>query len=241
EPRASARLALLGFAVLCCAVSAWAQFAALPQAETPEEFDAYLRVLDGKTPAAVTAAGDAFLKGWPASGLRAHVYELELEAYRAMGDADKAIAAGEASLRLAPDNLVVLVNLAGVLANGTREEKRLARAEECARRAIAVAATLRVPRFIPPAEWEESSARWNSQAHAALGLVANARGDTATAIAEFEKAIAQAPHPDGTQYYRLGLLYRAVGKSAEAKRAFERAAEAGEAEIRARAERELRR
>lgn len=206
----------------------------MPQAESPEEFDAYLRVLDAQSPAGVVAAGDAFVADWPSSGLRAHVYELELEAYRAMGDASKAMAAGEASLRLAPDNVVVLANLADVLANGAHDAKRLARAEECARRVIAVTATLRIPKFISPAEWESSSSRWNSQAHAALGMVANARGDTSAAIREFETAVAMAPGPDGTQYYRLGLLYRAAGRNEEAVRALRRAAEAGDAEIRRR-------
>src|SRR5580704_18529327 len=93
---------VLGMLAASCA----AQFTPLPQADSPEEFDSYLSVLDERTPAATIAAGDAFVHAWPASPLRGHVYELEFEAYRRLGDAGKAIEAGEKSLAAAPDNLI---------------------------------------------------------------------------------------------------------------------------------------
>ncbi|HZT32880.1 MAG TPA: hypothetical protein VFA33_23540 [Bryobacteraceae bacterium] len=217
-----------------------AQFAPLPQADSPEEFDAYLRVLAAGSPAGVVAAGDAFLRAWPASTLRGHVYAQEYEAYRALGDADKAIAAAEQSLAAAPDNLAMLAGLAGVLANATSDPKRLARAEECARKVIALGQSFRVPKFISPEEWERTAGRLNSQAHAALGLVANQRGDLRDAVREFEAAISLAPSPDASQYYRLGVLYRTIGNAPEAMRLFRRAAELGDPVIRPLAERALR-
>src|SRR5262249_40902103 len=151
--------------------------------------DSYLAVVDAGTPGNVIAAGDAFVRAWPASGLRGHVYEMEFEAYRRLGDADQAIEAAEKSLAAAPDNLVMLANLSVVLANGTRDAKRLARAETYARKVIELSTSIRLPKFIRPDEWEHIDARLNSQAHAALGLVANQRGEIPSAIHEFEAAI----------------------------------------------------
>jgi len=231
----------LKFAILAAtAVSCAAQFAPPPQADSPEEFDSYLSVLDARTPAAVIAAGEDFLRAWPASGLRGHVYELQFEAYRLLGDASKAIEAGENSLAAAPDNLMMLANLSVVLANGTRDPKRLARAESYARKAMALSKSIRIPKFISPEEWARTDARLNSNAHAALGLVANQRGDVTGAIHEFEAAIDLSPEPDATQYYRLGMLYRATGNTSGAKQKLRRSAELNEPGIRELAERELR-
>jgi tetratricopeptide (TPR) repeat protein len=230
------RLTVLSLLAVCCA----AQIVPLPQADSPEEFDAYLSVLDTHTPTATLAAAKAFLHGWPASALRAHVYELEFEAYRQLGDVDKAIESGEKSLAAAPDNLIVLANLSVVLANGTSDPKRLERSGMCARKVIELSISFRIPKSITPQEWAEINARINSQAHAALGLVDNQGGNVRTAIREFETAIALAPSPDATQYYRLGLLYRVVGRIADAKKEFQRAAELPDAGIQELAQRELR-
>jgi predicted NBD/HSP70 family sugar kinase len=127
------------------------------------------------TPAAVIAAGDAFVRAWPASVLRGHVYEMEFEAYRRLSDADKAIEAGEKSLAAAPDNLVMLANLSVVLANGTQDVKRLARSEMYARKAIALSGSIRLPKFISPDEWVQINARLNSQAHVALARPSQTR------------------------------------------------------------------
>jgi tetratricopeptide (TPR) repeat protein len=229
------KLALLVTMALCCA----AQFAPLPQADSPEEFDSYLSVVDAGTPAAVIAAGEAFVRGWPASGLRGHVYEMEFEAYRRLSDADKAIEAGEKSLAAAPDNLVMLAGLSVVLANGTQDAKRLARSEMYARKAIELSTSIRLSKFIGPDEWTQINARLNSHAHVALGLVANQRGNIKGAIHEFEAAIALAPEPDATQYYRLGMLYRVIGNISGAREKLRRAAELNEPAIQELAEQEL--
>jgi tetratricopeptide (TPR) repeat protein len=229
------RLFILAALALRCA----AQFAPPPQAKSPDEFDSYLDVLDAPTPTAVIPAAETFLRSWPASGLRGHVYEREFEAYRRLGDSVRAIEAGESSLAAAPDNLLMLANLSVVLANGTSDPSRLARSGEYARKAIALSKSIRLPRSISPSEWTQIEARVNSQAHAALGLVANQRGDVTGAIREFETAISLGPEPDATQYLRLGMLYRAAGNLNGAREKLERAAKSDEPAIRELATREL--
>lgn len=98
---------------------------------------------------------------------------------------------------------------------------------------------MKVPKRISPQEWEKTEGRLRPQAYAALGLVAYKRGQIAQAIHEFETATRVAPAPDPTQYYRLGMLYRASGKKREAIQMFRRAAKLGEPLIRGLAEQEL--
>jgi tetratricopeptide (TPR) repeat protein len=219
--------------------SAAGQIAAVPQAGSPEEFDAYLRVLEFPGPREVITAAEDFLRQWPESGLRAHVYELEFEAYRQTGDTDKAISAGEKGLAAAPDNLELLASLALILPNNTRDVNRLSRAQQYAARLLSLLESFKVPKWIPPDQWDEIESGLKSRAHAALGLVANGRGDLTGAIRQFEEAVKIAPAPDATHYYRLGLLYLAAGRKPEALTMLRQAAEGKEPTIRDLARREL--
>jgi tetratricopeptide (TPR) repeat protein len=230
---------LTGLAIFSGAIL-FAQFARLPQAQSPEEFDAYLRVVRAPSPETIIAAGDGFCRAWPKSEFLGHVDELEFEAYRSLGDAAHAIAAAEKSLEEVPGNLEVMANLAVVLANAAAgDANRLARAQSLAQKAIAVSKSFRIPKSIAPSEWDAMCRRLTSHAHDALGLVANARGDLTNAIGEFENAIALAPAPDATQYYRLGVLYRVKGNVPGAIRNLRRAAELNEPAVRALAEEQL--
>jgi tetratricopeptide (TPR) repeat protein len=224
---------------LVAVAEALAQFAPLPEAESPEEFDDYVNVVEAATPGEQIHAAETFIRSWRESALRGPVYARLFEAYRRQGDGERAIEAAENALKHAPDNLAVLAELALVLANGTRDGRRLARAAEAARRVLALTETLRLPKSIPPAEWESLSARLKSQAHAALGLVANARGDPSTAIGEFETAVTLAPVANAAHHYRLGLLYRAAGRRDDAIRQLGCAAMLGEPAIAALARQEL--
>ncbi len=232
----SLRLIAAGFAL---AATLWGQFGSYPEAKTPAEFDAYLRVLDAATPAGVIASGEAFLRDWPSSALRGAVYEMQFQAYRKTGEVGNAIQAAGNALRAAPDNLAVLTELALVLANATSDPARLAGARQNALKVIELSKNFRVPKSMPPQEWDRICGQLNSRAHAALGLVENANGRTQAAIREFETAVALAPVPDATQYYRLGLLYRVAGNIPAAIRSLKRAAELEDGVIQKLASKEL--
>ncbi len=216
-----------------------AQLAKEPQADSPDEFDAYLLVLLKATPADVISAAHEFERRWPRSELCAYVYKMELEAHRSLGDSEKALRAGEKALQAAPDNLEVLTALATILANQASDAPRLSRAEEYARKVLGLSKTLRIPKWIPPEKWEEIQGRLGSEAHAGLGLVAYKRGDVNSAVREFESAVSMAPVPQPVHLYRLGMLYRSRGRLAEAIQMFQRAAASNEPTIRQLAERQL--
>src|SRR5215831_3346437 len=86
------------------------------QAKSREEYDAYLLILSKSVPKEVIPAAENFERQWPSSELLAHVLELKLEAYRSLGDSSNAILAGERALKAAPDNLLLLTNIAYIIA-----------------------------------------------------------------------------------------------------------------------------
>ena len=195
------------------------------QADTPEEFDGYLRVLVAETPQQVISTAAEFERQWPHSELLAGVYNLQFEAYRSLGDTAHTIQAGEKAVAAAPrSNLPAMVSLASMLANGTDDPRRLDRAEQHATRALELLKNFQVPRSIPPEQWEQARARVTSQAHSVFGIIAFARGQLDRAIMEFESAVREAPTPDAAQYYRLGKLYREAKRFPDAVQAFRRAA-----------------
>ena len=209
------------------------------QASSPEEFDAYLLVVTETSPKGIIATAQDFERRWPHSELSAHVFELEAEAHASLGDSAKAIVAGKKALDAAPDNLAILANLAYAMANSTTDAEQLGRAEGYAWRELELSKTMHIPRKISPQEWQEMQGRLDSTAHASLGLVDYKRGDTAAAIREFETAIVLGHPPDPAQYYRLGMLYRASGRSTEAIEMLRRAAESNDPTIRPLAEAEI--
>jgi len=216
-----------------------AQSASAGQARSFEEFDGYLLVLAQTSPKEVISAAKRFERQWPHSELLAEVFELELEAYRSLGDSNSAIAAGEEALKRAADNLAALANVGYILANSTSDARQLGRAEAYARRELELSKAIRVPKSILPEEWEEIQGHLGSTAHATLGLVAYKRGDLGGAIREFELAIQGGPAPDPVHYYRLGRLYQATGNEPAAIHMLQRAAESSDRDIRQLAEREL--
>ena len=235
----------INFFLLSCALFLFlatndkAQFTSAGQAKSREEFDAYLLVLSKKTPKEVISAAGDFEQHWPHSELLGHVLELQLNAYRLLGDSAQAIVTGEKALKVVPDNLVILSNLAYIIANSTTDAQRLAQAEEYARRELDRSRTILIPKKISLEEWNEIRDRLGSTAHAALGLVCYKRGDVAGAIRELETAVKVAPAPDPAHYYRLGMLYRASGNQSKAAEMLHRAAESNDAIVRPLAEREL--
>jgi tetratricopeptide (TPR) repeat protein len=215
------------------------QFTAAGQADSPEEFDMYLQVLSKTTPKEVISSAGDFERLWPHSELLPHVFELELEACRSLGDSEKAILAGKKALDVAPDNLVVLANLGYIIASSTTDSQQLDCAERYARRELEVSKTIRLPKRISPGEWDEIQGRLGSTAHATLGLVSFKRGKMVEAVQEFETAIKLTPVPEPAQIYRLGILHRANGNLSRATELLHQAAESDDPTIRELAEREL--
>ena len=173
-----------------------------------------------------------FEKKFPQSTLRLPVCELVAKAWRSKGDADRAIAAAARGLSIAPDYVPLLVELADLLANGSAQ---LERAEKSARRALELLASAKAPLRVTPEDWTRAVSEYRARAHGALGMVLFKRGDTMTAIQEFEAAVADASG-DAQLHYRLGKLYAVNGRVAEAREHLRKAARSSDKLLRERAQ-----
>jgi tetratricopeptide (TPR) repeat protein len=215
--------------MLAACSALWAQFAPVAQARTPEEYDAFLGVVEA---AGAPAAAERFLRDWPDSELRGRVYEMGFEACRRQGRRTEALAWGEKALAANPHHLPLRAALAALRANGAGSPEELARAEADARRALADLEAYRPPKSVARAEWRRIDGRCRADALTALGLVAFKRGDTPGAIQAFETAARLAPAPDAALLYRLGKLYQLAGRKQDAAKLFAQAAALEEPAIR---------
>lgn len=198
------------------------------QARTPDEYDAYLDVIDGS----VIEKGAAFERKFPKSALRLPVCELMAREWRSRGDAIQAAAAAERGLKIAPEYVPLLVEIADILANGSGG---LERAESAARRALALIDTIKAPRRTSIEEWTAVISKLRARAHGALGMVYFKRDDVAGAVREFEAALADTSVSDALLHYRLGRLYAVTGRTEGARRQLAEAARSDDKILRERA------
>jgi tetratricopeptide (TPR) repeat protein len=209
------------------------------QANSTDEFDAYLLILKETKPNRIIVAASDFARHWPQSEMLAQILEAESEAYASLGDAENAVQSGEKALAVAPGNLAVLANLAYTIANSATGPQPLSRAEQYAKRVLELSQIIRVPRKMTPQEWQATRSHLTSTAHAALGLIAYKRGNSNTAIRELETAVSAERAPNPAHYYRLGLLYQVTGNRSKAVEMLQRAAATGDPTIRQLAEAKL--
>jgi len=201
------------------------------QAKTPEEFDLYLDFDEMRDAAVKHRAALNFELSYPQSELLIYVYQSELEYGRARNLNGDVVSVGERALALAPDNIPVLLALAEVIPNGKVDSQLLDRSERYARRALYLSESRHVSPQLTLDDCDNLRRKIRSRAYAALGLVAMKRGALPLATREFERAVAENPDADGVQLYRLARLYLASGRRANADALFQKAYQAGPAEI----------
>lgn len=202
------------------------------QAKTPEEYDAYLDVLDGP----LLDKGLLFERTYPESALLLPVYELMAREWRLRGDAERATEYTRKALAISSDYVPMLTELADLLAN---RGLNLDEALKAGRRALTILEEIRAPRRVPAADWTAAIAKLRARAHGAVGLALFRKDDIPGAIAEFEKALTEPATPEPILHYRLGRLYLVSGRKAEARKHLEEAARRGDEVLRERAQQAL--
>jgi len=228
-------LAVISFS----AIRVMAQVLPAAEARTQEEFDLYLEFHEAADHEAKHRAALRFEGAYPESKLLVDVYQSEFEYARSREERQGAISAGEKALRLAPNDVKVLLGLAEVIPNGTNDPVALAQAAGHARRALMELKDLRFPHEVSMSECTNLQNSLMARAHASLGYVSGKRGELAEAMQELETAVAMSPEPAGPELFRLGKLYRASKREHDAIEMFRRAAKAGPTEITLLAESEL--
>jgi tetratricopeptide (TPR) repeat protein len=209
------------------------------QANSPDEFDDYLQVLDAPNPADRIGAAKRFEAKWPKSEMLPHTIYVEAEAQRKLGDSKQALLAAEKAMQAAKDHIPALVLLGELICNTSSDDRRLAFAESYTKRALELMQTYRPPRTVALDEWERARNGMQARMHATFGQIAFKRGELAAALKEFEAAESIMPSPDPSILYRLAKLYRESGSRTKAVAKLKQVAAMDEPVLKRLAEKEL--
>lgn len=198
----------------------------LPQATTQEEFDAFNAIRRLGTSADAEKAAAEFSEKYPNSELRAFIYQGLMDAYQGNNLADKAIEMGRKSLSYDPNNPVVLILLASVIAERTREtdldrDQRHDEAVKYAQHGLETVATdLVVPAGTPPEKVQQLRQLLSAMAHAAIGFVELSRHNDAAAEQHLRQAAQlNTVQPDPMVYLRLAIALDHLNRYPEALQA----------------------
>ena len=158
------------------------------------------------------AAGEDFLKKYPDSRYRSVIYSALVFEYIQTNNSDKAFEIGDKEVALKPDDVQTMAVLSQTMtramgANTPEPEKRLAKAETYAKRAIEITPTLPKPEGMPDQNFVAAKNETLTMAHSGLGLVYLRRGKFNDAIPELEQSLKIDPNPapDPVNLYLLGM------------------------------------
>jgi tetratricopeptide (TPR) repeat protein len=215
---------------------------------SPEEMAAYnelIGTVKKNDPDAVIKAADDFTAKYPKSSLLTNAYAFEASAYRQKNDAVNVVKYGEKSLDLDPKNLMTLLMISNILPqpvmmnniSDAEKEKRLAKAEEYAKKALDEIDQLTKEPNETDAAYQKRKNEIAGQAYSSLGMVHLERsemslvgldqGELAKAESSYKSAIAKSDPPEATDYYRLGEVYRGENRLDDAIAAFTKAGQLG--------------
>jgi hypothetical protein len=203
------------------------QFLPQLQAKTPEEFDAYLDVIEAKPQDRIRKARE-FLSAYPESDMRLRVYQVMAEECRDKGDAACAREAAAAGIKLAPDYVPLLTLAASIEANTSPSPDTRA-----AERALALLGQIKAPRTVDPKTWLRETAKLRAENLASLGIAAFKRDDLPGAIQKLKDSVIA--HPMPANQYRLAMLYIEARRPADARPLLEQVAKGGDPALRQKA------
>ncbi|HKW98568.1 MAG TPA: cytochrome c3 family protein [Bryobacteraceae bacterium] len=141
----------------------------LDQIRDRRERAAFVKLYREKQPGKRRVLAEDFLNRWPKSWLLATVYEIASKASIDLNDYPAAILYGNQSLRLLPENPLLLVPLADV----EGKEKQLREAKESARLALECLDRFNRPAAIGEAEWPDVERRLRASSYFVLGRAAS--------------------------------------------------------------------
>lgn len=200
------------------------KFTVIDQITDPGERDALLEIY--RTPAlrARVDRAEAFLAAYPQSWLLPEVYEIAAKAYIDLGELDKALQAGRASLQILPEAPLLLVPLA----NAEVKLRLTGEAEQSARDALDDLKRFDGPRTIPEKQWPAVQQELRASCYFVLGRVRTSQGVNLPAGEQRSQKLQEALsflarahelNPGDPEIgYLIGLDYLALGNQAEAAR-----------------------
>jgi tetratricopeptide (TPR) repeat protein len=212
---------------------------------SPDEAAAFKPLQTELDPDKAIAMAEAFVQKFPKSEALTYVYAFEGNAYQTKGNAEKMVEYAEKSLALKKDNLMSLLMAAYGIPqpqytklHPTDEERKLDEAEAYANEALKEIDTLKKQPNEDDKAFTDRKNTYLSNAHGDLGMIHLDRAqlglmslDTAELVkaeSEYKQAVAIAPHPEPTDYYRMGEACKLQGHYDDAIAAFAKASELGQ-------------
>lgn len=176
-------------------------FTVADQIADPGERKAFVSLYNARKASQRAERAEAFLTRYPRSWVLAQVYEVASKAQIELGNYDRALEYGADSLRLLPENPLLLVSLANVqVRRGLMGE-----AKQSARSALEYLQRLDRPSSIPKGEWPALKRQLDASCYFVLG-----RAATSEAL-----ALAAGPRQNSLWQDSLGFLVRARGLDPE--------------------------
>ncbi|MBI3694450.1 MAG: tetratricopeptide repeat protein [Acidobacteria bacterium] len=218
-------------AALTLSVGLWAQ--KQPQPKSQKEVEAIMAIQNAGDPDGRIKAAENLITKFADTEFKEFALQMETISYQQQNDFENMVIAGERTLEVNADNVVVLITLAQAIPQRTKEfdldkEEKLGKAEKYAKKAQTLIPNL--AKFNPQItddEWTGYKKSAMSQAHEALGMVAFTRKNYAAAEQSFKAAADVSPQPDATTLYRLAMTYSAQNKYDDAIGALDQAIAAG--------------
>ena len=148
------------------------RFSVIDQITDPAEREALLEIYRARSLRARADLAESFLSKYPQSWLLPEVYEIACKAYIDLGELDRAVQDGQASLEFLPESPLLLVPLA----NAEVKAGRNAEAQRNARDALTYLDRFARPGTIPQKKWPEVQQQLKASCYFVLGRVRTSKG-----------------------------------------------------------------
>jgi tetratricopeptide (TPR) repeat protein len=200
-----------------------------PPKVDPEEERAYKAFYDLKFDATdqTIQLGEQFVQKYPSSKYSEQVYSRLTQAYFDKQQFEKMYAAADKALAINKDDVSVLVLVGWVIPhkidpNDMEADRRLGKAEEYEKHALAVLDAMPKPAGMSDEQFAKSKTAAQSQAHSGLGLIYFRLQDPAKSVDELQKGASTAANPDATDYYVMGMELSQLKRYPEAADAYDK-------------------
>jgi len=205
------------------AVSAASGFQKQPRPKSQKELDALQAMFKAPMGDQQIAAAEALLSNFADTDFKSLALFMEADSYaRAKGQFEKSIVFAERALEADKDNYQAMLLLARQYASHTTEndldkEEKLTKAAKYANDAVASIASAPKPNpGVPDAQWDAAKKDYTSQAHEAMGMIADVRKKYDVAATEYKTAVDSQSTPDPATMVRYAIAQEHLGKFDEA-------------------------
>lgn len=204
-----------------------------PQAKTRDELDAFGKIYDQTDPHSTKQMVIGFVKRYPRSEFLEYAQMAGVHACDRLAEPNEATAMAQVVLKLNPKNVDALLTSARLLVeepgDPRNEIQRHLLAKDYAQQGLSELRLFTLPPFADKHAWVRTKKKLLALGYGVLGQVAFDQKKFKEALTNLTKATDL--DPEGSYFYRLGLVYAAKGQLDLARASFSRAQMLGPEEV----------